>query len=292
MNLSYRALSPGLLAGALLFTLVCGCQQKASSPPPQTEGKSAAELDTEYRALLAETGLYSGGAVTPPAQVEAARYGELLLVAAGHGSPELLTRLLATRPDINLNERYDGRTLLHASAASLHAANSNLLLEKGLDPNAQDNLGRTPLHLVVAQMQGELLARLLLSRGAAVDLRDEQGMTPLLSALPPSLKLLADKGADLSAQDRQGNSAFHWAVYRKSYEQAERLTELGAPPDLQNSAGKTPLHHALAPPDPKMVQLLLKAGAKTDIPDINGLTAAQAAESTGNRAVMDLFKQP
>jgi ankyrin repeat protein len=230
--------------------------------------------------------------VVQPAQIEAQRYGQLLLVTAGHGSTELLTRLLDAREDVNLNEKYDGRTLLHAAAAALHSTNCNLLLERGLDPNAQDNLGRTPLHLVVAQPQGVELARLLLSRGARVDIRDEQGLTPLLSAAPASTKPLADKGADLAAQDKSGNSALHWAVYRKSYDLAESLIALGSPLDIQNSAGKTPLHLALTPPDPKMVQLLLKAGAKSDIADTSGLSPRQAAEKSGNKVIMELFKQP
>ena len=117
-------------------------------------------------------------------------------------------------------------------------------------------------------------------------------MTPLLLAVPSCVKLLADKGADLSDQDKLGNSVLHWAVYRKSYELAGSLIALGAPLDIQNSTGKTPLHLAVTPFDPKMVQLLLKAGAKSDIADTSGLSARQAAEKSGNRAVVELFKQP
>ena len=269
--------------------LLCGCPQKEPATPP-AEGKSESQLDTEYRSILAEAGLYSGGTPTPPAQIEPGAYGQVLLLTAGHGSTEMLARLLGARGDINLNEKIDGRTLLHAAAATLHAANSNLLLEHGQDPNALDSLGRTPLHLVAAQSQGDVLARLLLSRGAGVDIRDEQGLTPLLSAAPASVKLLADKGADLSAQDKQGNSALHWAVYRKGYELADLLIALGTPLDLQNSAGKTPLHHAIMSLDPKMVQLLLKAGANADIADLSGQTPRQAAEISGNTAIKESFK--
>src|SRR5512133_2781700 len=273
MKTSVRMIATGLTTLFVFTLLLCGCQQKEPAATAPQE-KSESQLDTEYRALLAEIGLSSGGAVVPPAQIEAQRYGQLLLVAAGHGSTEMLTRLL------------------DAAAATLHATNCDLLLERGLDPDAKDDLGRTQLHLVVAQPSGCELARLLLSRGARVDTRDEQGMTPLLLAGPNCVKLLVDKGSDLSAQDNLGNSALHWAVYRKSYELAGSLMAQGVPLDIQDSAGKTPLHHAVLLRDAKMVQMLLKAGAKSDVADTQGQAPRQAAEKSGNKVIMDLFKLP
>jgi ankyrin repeat protein len=274
----------------LIVTLVLtgGCQKTEQSVPPPA-ARSEQQLDTEYRAILAEVGLYKEGAVPAPAQIDPGHYGQVLCSAAGHASTEMLVRLLDARPDVNLNERIDGRTILHCAAASQHSTNSNLLLERGLDPNIQDNHGRTALHLATPQKDGVNLARLLLSRGARPDAKDENGVTPLMHSQPEAIKLLVDRGADLSAQDANGNTALHWAVQHKAVDAAALLLYLGAAPASQNSAGKTPLLHAVENRDVVMAELLLRAGSNPDTPDISGLTPRLAAEKSGNKLLMGKF---
>jgi ankyrin repeat protein len=273
-----------------LALLLSGCQKK-EQPVPPPDVRSESQLDKEYRSILAEVGLFNGGDAPAPAQINTEQYGQLLAITAGHGSTEMLVRLLGARTDISLNEKIDGRSLLHYAAATLHATNSNLLLERGLDPNVQDKQGRTPLHLAVSRPDGVNLARLLLARGARVDVKDEMGMTPLLSADPASVKMLVDKGSDLTARDANGNSALHWIVYRKGYEAANLMIALGTPVDSQNSTGKTPLHQAVELKDLQMVALLLKAGANADCTDSSGISPRQAAEKSDNKTLTALFTQ-
>jgi ankyrin repeat protein len=276
------------IALAITLMLTGGCQKKEQAVPAP-EARTEQQLDTEYRSILAEAGLYNGGEVPTPKQIEPGQYGQVLCLTAAHGSTEMLVRLLAARPDININESVDGRTMLHCASASLHSTNSNLLLERGIQPNAQDNQGRTALHLVVSQPDGVNLARLLLSRGARVDARDEKGMTALMNAGAGSIKMLVDKGADLSAQDANGNTALHWAAYRKNPEAIAQLLSLGTPLELQNVAGKTALHQAVESNNLPTTELLLKAGARIDTPDVSGTTPLQAAEKSGNKVLMGIF---
>jgi ankyrin repeat protein len=65
--------------------------------------------------------------------------------------------LLKYQADVNIQNKEDGKTLLHAFAKSglrtefLHMCNR--LIELGADPNIQDNEGNTTLHYVQARFQ-------------------------------------------------------------------------------------------------------------------------------------------
>ena len=60
-----------------------------------------------------------------------------------------------------------------ASQATSHALQVAWMLDEGLDIEARDATGATPLHCAVFYMQRPIIA-LLLSRGAAIDTRDAQ----------------------------------------------------------------------------------------------------------------------
>ena len=277
-----------IIGSLMVLNILTGCQkQEPVTPPP--EARSEEQLNNEYRALLADTGLLRDGTPLLPAQIEPGPFLQVLCVAAAHGSTEMLVRLLGARSDVGLNSTLDGRTMLHCAAASLHSTNSNLLLERGIDPNVQDSQGKTALHLVVPQKDGVNLARLLVARGARVDIRDTKGLTPLMLANAESIKLLADKGADLALQDPDGNTPLHWAAHRKAVDAAALLLYLGASPAVQNSAGKTPLHTSVENRDPAMTELFLRAGANPDTPDAGGLTPRQLADKTGNKILLSKF---
>ncbi|MDE2729565.1 MAG: ankyrin repeat domain-containing protein [Gemmatimonadota bacterium] len=79
----------------------------------------------------------------------------------------------------DINERVDGRALLHHDANHGHGKRVRLLLELGADPNLQDGEGRTGLHLVCARGTGTGTVRALIEAGADPDARDHGGRTPL-----------------------------------------------------------------------------------------------------------------
>ena len=79
----------------------------------------------------------------------------------------------------DINEGTGQRTLLHHDANHGHGAKVRVLLEHGADPNSQDDVGRTPLHLLAARGTGRDAIRALVRAGADLNVRDHAGHTPL-----------------------------------------------------------------------------------------------------------------
>jgi uncharacterized protein len=119
------------------------------------------------------------------------------------------------------------------------------LLALGADPDARDEQGRTPLFSAV--LGGAVgLVGLLLEAGADPNARDQDGWTALHFAaqehLPEMARLLVARGADVNARDGEGNTVLWRAVFSAAGrpELAQLLLASGAKDDVANAAGETP----------------------------------------------------
>lgn len=118
------------------------------------------------------------------------------------------------------SEDWFEREQLHFAAAEGDVAKVADLLSRGMDPNALDELGLTPLHYA-AKAECIKAVELLLSSGARVDARDEarSGDTALGSvAATCSLEMaraLIRAGADPTIPGWMQISALHQSRQRK-----------------------------------------------------------------------------
>jgi ankyrin repeat protein len=89
------------------------------------------------------------------------------------------------------------------------------LVSEGADVNVRDNDGYTPLFYAVWQRNAEM-AVLFIGHGAEVNLSDKTSSTPLHYAVwfanKDMIKLLVEKGADISIEDRKGETPIQYAA--------------------------------------------------------------------------------
>lgn len=108
---------------------------------------------------------------------------------------------------------------------------AKILIEKGADVNIRDNYGETPLILSLLLKQTEA-AKLLIEEGADVNKFDQYGNCPLSLAIEYNQteleKLLIEKGADIDTCDDFGTTALVCAIRNGNVELAKQLIEKGA----------------------------------------------------------------
>ena len=116
------------------------------------------------------------------------------------------------------------------------------LLEKGVDPNGQTKLGKSPLHVAATKEETEITSLLIVS-GADVNAKDQNGKTPLMKSVSAgrraNAEVLLSAGAKVNAIDENGFTALMWAAMLGFPEFVEILLETGADVSARSKDGRT-----------------------------------------------------
>jgi uncharacterized protein len=178
-----------------------------------------------------------------------------------------------------------GRTWLHIACARPPGSNAEVaasirtadaLIAAGLDISdaafTEEEWRATPLWCAIGRGRNHALARHLLELGcdpehclwAAQFARD-----------PDAIRLLVAHGAKVDAMHEEG-TPFITAIKWSHFEEAEVFLELGANVDAKDRDGLTALHLMLKKgSDAAHFAMLIRHGARGDIPDPRGQTAAE-----------------
>jgi ankyrin repeat protein len=135
---------------------------------------------------------------------------------------------LDNRYELNFKDIH-GRTILHTYPyyRRCEAETIKYILKNGADVNAQDNMGKTPLHMACKKGSVKYI-RILIENGADVNAKDNNGNTPLhkicrrifpyydiLANINKFCKILIDHGIDTTILNNNGDSALNvlYSVY-------------------------------------------------------------------------------
>lgn len=168
-----------------------------------------------------------------------------LMWAAVGGHVEIVSDVAAAGADPNEASEL-GQTALHLSS---DPACTSRLVELGADIEARNWLGRTPIMIAVGNLHPPVVSRLI-ALGADVTARDDGGHTALHTAagwdaragpreVEAMIVALLDAGAEIDAQDDSGDTPLMAAADSGLLRAAELLVERGARLDLRNRAGRT-----------------------------------------------------
>jgi ankyrin repeat protein len=180
--------------------------------------------------------LYQHGAVV---HVRGAFESTPLAAASFHGRVDTMRWLLDHGADANTRSVYHVTPLIQAAAAvQLEAV--QVLLEYNADTNSQDIDGETPLYWVLGRSEGKVvdIVRRLLDHGADPNIRNKSHTTPLHRASShgwlEAARLLLSFGAKVDDKDEEGMTPFQLATshLERRDEMRELLVEHGAVPPV------------------------------------------------------------
>ncbi|ETS86413.1 hypothetical protein PFICI_00241 [Pestalotiopsis fici W106-1] len=137
--------------------------------------------------------------------------------------------------------------------------------------------GMTPLHYASSQGNSEL-AKLLLDRGSDVLAINKRGETALhLASSVDMAKLLIDYGSNIEAIDGQGRTPLLSMCIKGSIAMATFLIKSGANVLATDKRGNAPLHEAWRDKSALLAMLLVEKGANVSATNENGATPLHEA---------------
>ncbi|KAK7380781.1 hypothetical protein VNO78_33300 [Psophocarpus tetragonolobus] len=182
-----------------------------------------------------------------------------------------------------------GEPLLHIAISQKRPDMVQLLLEFDPDIEALNRFGWTPLEAAAARNEA-LIVELLLARGASTE-RPELIHHVAREGHVEVLRLLLAKGARVDLETKDGNTALHVAVEEGRKDCFKVLLANAARTDAKNAKeGDTPLHMASAMGDESMVKLILeKCEATKHVRNAEGKSPYDVAVENGHACLYDML---
>ena len=168
----------------------------------------------------------------------------------------------------------------------------NLCLIEHVDPNGRDRQGRTPL-LIATSQQDWKMTRRLLDAGAAVDLADKNGFTPLMAAAMHGdvemFQSLLARSTDLHAETPclDGQDVLSFALDGGNQDIIETVLQRLPPAQEWTASTRRALARALQAANKKEIRLLLSKHATPAVPEGKNVPFLAYAVASSNSSLFE-----
>jgi len=231
--------------------------------------------------------LVSAGAKQPDAET-----GKKLLELLAAGKLDECKPLITRRTALEVRNSNDWTPLMIASSAG-HTEIVEALLKAGARVNSRADLnGTSALHL--AAFRGRLeIVKTLIQAEAEVDIRTQDGSTPMMLAALRGQNLvicaLLTAGAKKGLQSMDGTNALSQALTKCSPRAVTALARNNPALDSPDKRGDTPLMRACSLGRTEVVRVLLAAGARVNAKTPGGQTALDMTDAK-HKEIIEMLK--
>ncbi|MGB9181162.1 MAG: ankyrin repeat domain-containing protein [Pyrinomonadaceae bacterium] len=190
-------------------------------------------------------------------------------------------------PDSNNNKsneaaRKEAESALFAAAQKGDLPTAKALLERGVNPNAKDAEGRTPLTEATYNQHADVV-KLLLEKGADPTLKKNDGAT--------AASFAESKGNKQIMELFEQSKSLVEAGSKGDNKKVKELLDKGVGPNVRWGDGRTALTEAAWNGHAETVKLLLESGADPKIKKLDGSDAASLAAGNGHKDIADMINK-
>ncbi|PRP79976.1 hypothetical protein PROFUN_05952 [Planoprotostelium fungivorum] len=194
---------------------------------------------------------------------------------------------------INAKDDDTGDSALHLACDAVNYECIDILLRWSGNPNFQNRGKKTALHVAVGRKNLRMVSSLL-KAGADSTILDEHSRSPLWHVLAfQSDEMLFEMlkyPINLESPACAPQTPLMESIVLDYLLGARKLLEKGAKVETLNlKSGDTALHLAARKGDASFVEMILERGAKTDVENCEGETAAQSALKAGFEEIYNLI---
>lgn len=272
--------------------LIDACGVRARYMRLYSRGSSRDDMNRYVEVAVYGLGLAKSPPRPQPVKLPPEWRADTLRQAAFAGDATAAAKFLRQGASPDLVDWLSKDTPLHLASRYGHNDVAKLLLANCADPNAQDSLGRTPLH-IAAYSNNVPLVEMLLENDARVDITDNKQFQALQGAVecPAAVCLLLSCGTESNAQDASGRTALYRAAFPGNAQTVALLLSDGAEVNHTTSRGETPPHWAAEAGQPAIIRKLLAAGALVNAKNYYGLTPLDHAINGGHRCSAEFLRR-